>query len=323
MADAVKQPAPPKAEPVAATLRPARVLRAVPLLLTGSALVAAGTLAWGMWNAYMGTPWTRDGTVRAYVITVTPEVSGRIIDLPVVANQYVHKGDLLMAIDPTNYQIAVDTAEAVVAQAKADLDNKQAEATRRLKLTTLAVTAEEQQTYVSQEQMAEGVYKQDLASLAQARVNLSRTQIVSPVNGYITNLSAQAGNYAAAGQYAIAVVDADSFWVDGYFEETQLENISIGDPADILLMGRKEPMAGRVSGITSGISVANAQSDTSGLASVNSIFTWIRLAQRIPVRIELDHPSPDAKLVIGLTATVQINPRDGKPNRLFGDFSFW
>jgi multidrug resistance efflux pump len=282
--------------------------RIVPLLLTVVVVLGAGLLTWAMWNAYMGAPWTRDGAVRAYVITETPEVSGEIVALPVAADQFVHKGDLLMEIDPTDYQIAVSDGVAAVAQAKANLDNKQAEALRRLKLTSLSVTKEEQQTFVSQAQMAEGQYNQDLARLAQARVNLARTRIVSPVNGYITNLTAQVGDYATAGQRALTIVDTDSFWIEGYFEETLLDAIHIGDPARISLMGGNGVLGGHVAGIARGIEVANAQSDPAGLATVNPIFTWIRLAQRVPVRVAIDHIPRGATLVVGRTATVEIHP---------------
>ena len=287
----------------------------LPLLSTGTAVAVAALLGWAAWHAYMEAPWTRDGAVRAYVITETPEVSGKIVNLPVTADQYVHKGDLLMEIDPANYKIAVDTAKAAVVQAKADLDNKRAEAARRLKLTSLAVTQEEQETYVSRAQSAEAVYDQCLSNLDQARVNLSRTQMVSPVNGYITNLLVQEGDYATAGQRALAVVNSDSFWVDGYFEETALGSVQVGDTARVALVGYRTVLRGHVVGIAHGISVPNAQADATGLATVNPIFTWIRLAQRVPVRIALDEIPAQITLAVGLTATVEIDPNLSEPDR--------
>jgi multidrug resistance efflux pump len=289
-------------------------VRVLPVLFTGTAVAVAGVLAWAMWHAYMGTPWTRDGTVRAYVIQETPQVSGRIVNLPVIADQFVHKGDLLMEIDPTDYQIAVANAEAVVAQAKANFDNKRAEAKRRQELTSLSVSQEEQQAYISQSQIAEGAYNQDVSVQAQARVNLARTRIVSPVDGHVTNLTVQAGDYAVAGQRALSIVDTNSFWVEGYFEETLLGAIHVGDPARVKLLGRRGLVEGHVVSIARGIEVANAQSDASGLATVNPIFTWIRLAQRVPVRIAIDHVPPDVTLVVGLTATVEILPRTADAN---------
>ena len=253
---------------------PRRRLRILPFVITLATIAVAGALGWAMWNAYMGAPWTRDGTVRAYVVTMAVEVSGYIVELPVADNQFVHKGDLLMVIDPTNYKIAVSLAEAAVQQAQANLD--------------------------------------------QARVNLERTEIRSPVNGYVTNLLAQLGDYANVGQNEISVVDADSFWVDGYFEETNLEPIQVGDPAEIKLMGYSQIVRGHVGSIARGINVANAQPNGQGLANVNSIFTWVRLAQRIPVRIHIDHVPEGVVLATGMTATVQIDPRPGQPAKSLG-----
>jgi multidrug resistance efflux pump len=291
------------------------MLHIPPILITCAVVAVAVIFAWAMWDAYEGSPWTRDGTVRAYVTTATPQVSGLIVKLPIVADQHVRKGDLLMEIDPTDFQIAVSNAEALVAQAKANFENRRAESERRLKLTSLAVTAEEQETFVTQAQVAEAAYKQNLANLDQARVNLSRTRIVSPVNGYITNLLVQTGDYATAGQKTLAIVDRDSFWIEGYFEETLLENIHIGDPARVALMGYTTVLKGHVVSIARGISVPNAQSDSSGLASVNPIFTWIRLAQRIPVRIVCDDVPPEVTLAVGLTATIEIVTSDAANGR--------
>ena len=163
-------------------------------------IAVAVVLGRAMWDAYMGAPWTRDGTVRAYVVTMAPEVAGHIVELPVADNQFVHKGDLLMVIDPTNYKIAVSLAEAAVQQAQVNAQNAEREAKRRQELTTLAVTVEEKQTFASNAVAAQAQYQQAVANLDQARVNLERTEIRSPVNGYVTNLLAQLGDYANVGQ---------------------------------------------------------------------------------------------------------------------------
>ena len=268
----------------------------------------------------MGTPWTRDGTVRAYVVTIAPEVAGRIVQLPVADNQFVHKDDLLMVIDPTDYAIAVDQAEAVAAQARANADNAEVEARRRARLTNLEASEEEKQTYGASARASEAAYQQAVASLAQARVNLTRTSIHSPVNGYVTNLLAQLGDYANVGQNKISLVDADSFWVDGYFEETNLGAIQEGDPANIKLLGYSQVIHGHVGSIARGINVANAQPDQAGLASVNPIFTWVRLAQRVPVRIHIDQVPEGVRLVQGMTATVEVRhqrPADHPHGRNF------
>src|SRR5215813_11144321 len=164
---------------------PPRRLRVLPLLITLGTIGVAVVLGRTMWDAYMGAPWTRDGTVRAYVVTMAPEVAGRIVELPVKDNQFVHKGDLLIVIDPTNYKIAVNLAEAAVQQAQVTAENAVRESKRRQELTTLAVTVEEKQTFASTALAAQAQYQQAVANLDQARVNLERTQIRSPVNGWV------------------------------------------------------------------------------------------------------------------------------------------
>ncbi len=288
-------------------------VHALPFLATLAAVALAALLGWGAWQYYMGAPWTRDGAVRAYVVKVAPQVAGEIVSLPVADNQFVHKGDLLMLIDPRNYSIAVRQAQASVEQAQAVADNARAEMIRREKLNDLAVTMEERQTYISQATSAEAAYQTALANLELARVNYERTRVRSPVNGYVTNLSAQLGNYADAGSLQLSVVNADSYWVDAYFEETALSRIQEGDAATIKLMGYTPLLHGRVQGLARGINVPNAAPDASGLASVNPIFTFVRLAQRVPVRIHIDAVPEDIKLVAGMTATVQIEPFKAQP----------
>jgi multidrug resistance efflux pump len=282
--------------------------RILAILITVATVAAAVVLGRAMWNAYMEAPWTRDGTVLTYVVTMAPEVSGRIVGLPVTDNQFVHKGDPLMVVDPTNYAIAVRLSEAAVQQAKANMENAQREAWRRRELPLSAVTVEQQQTYATEAVVAQGRYQQAVANLDQARVNLDRSVIRSPVNGWVTNLLVQIGDYATVGQNVLSVTDADSFWVDGYFEETNLEGIQVGDRAEIKLMGYSQPLQGHVDSITRAINVANAQPNGQGVATVNPIFTWVRLAQRIPVRIHIDKVPPGVVLAAGMTATVQIDP---------------
>ena len=289
--------------------------RILPLAITLITIAAAVGLGRAMWDLYMAAPWTRDGTVRVYVVTMAPQVAGEIVKLPAADNQLVRRGDLLMEIDPTDYKIAVDLAEAAVQQAQVNAHNEEREAQRRQQLTQLAVTKEEKQTYESNAVAAQAAYQQAVARLAQARVNLQRTEIRSPVNGYVTNLLVQLGDYATVGKNLISLVDADLFWVDGYFEETNLDRIRVGDPATIKLMGYPQIVRGHVNSIARAIDVANAQPNGLGLATVNPIFTWVRLAQRIPVRIHIDEVPAGVHLVAGMTATVQVNPPSAAPAR--------
>lgn len=367
MRRADREPASSPASPARA-VPPSRERGVAPVLLTVLIGAIAVLLGRAMWDAYMGAPWTRDATVRAYVVTMAPEVTGRIVELPVVNNGNVHKGDLLMVIDPTNFTIAVSQAEATVQQAQASVQNldaqmavqqaqisaNQAQLDQALaalvfaqqqaaRFQTLAQdgwgTVQNAQQFTSQlhqqaaavqtaranlnlaqlqveslkaqRMSAEANVAQAKAQLRQAQVNLERTRIVSPVDGYVTNLLAQLGDFANAGANTISVVDANSFWVDGYFEETNLAPIRMGDPARIKLMGHSEILRGHVESIARAINVANAQPATQGVANVNPIFTWVRLAQRIPVSIHIDEMPPGVVLSAGMTATVQIDePRE-------------
>jgi multidrug resistance efflux pump len=288
----------------------------VPILITLSTVAVSALFAWAMWQVYMGAPWTRDGTVRAYVVTMAPEVAGRIVKLTVADNQFVHKGDMLFEIDPADYRIALEQAQAQALRDGAALDYARENQNRQARLANegWASTDVYQQTTSTLHQ-SEGIIALDKAAIAKAQLDLSRTVIRSPVNGYVTNLLAQLGDYATVGQKLISVVDADSFWVDGYFEETSLGRIHEGDPATVKLMGYSQLVRGHVGGVARGIYVPNAQPDSAGLASVNPIFTWVRLAQRVPVRIHLDQVPDGVRLVAGLTATVQIDPQ---PSHLSG-----
>src|ERR1700716_2545941 len=224
-------------------------VRIVPILITLGTVAVAAFLAWATWQTYMGAPWTRDGTVRAYVVTMAPEVAGRIVKLTVADDQFVHKGDDLFEIDPADYRIALEQAQAQAERDGAALDYARANEDRQARLAKegWASTEVYQQTTSTLHQ-SEGVVALDKAAIAKAQLDLSRTVIRSPVNGYVTNLLAQFGDYASVGQKLISVVDTDSFWVDGYFEETSLGRIHEGDLATVKLMGYSQLVHGHIGG---------------------------------------------------------------------------
>jgi multidrug resistance efflux pump len=281
-----------------------------PILITLGTVAVAALLAWAMWQAYMGAPWTRDGTVRAYVVTMAPEVAGRIVKLPVADNQFVHKGDVLFEIEPTDYRIALEQAQAQAQRDGAALDYARANEGRQAKLEGEGwVSKNIYQQVASTMHQLEAAVAVDRAAIAKAQLDLSRVVVRSPVNGYVTNLLAQLGDFATVGQRLISLVDADSFWIDAYFEETSLGRILEGDPATVKLMGYSRLVRGHVGGVARGINIPNVQPDPAGLASVNPVFTWVRLAQRVPVRIHIDQVPDGVRLVAGMTATVQIDPR--------------
>ena len=282
------------------------------------ALALAGGVL--VWRNFAVAPWTRDGQVMADVVDLAPQVSGRIVSLAVADNQEVRKGDLLYEIETIDYELSLAAAQATVESRRADQQVKQAEAARRAQLSTLSTSAEEQQTYNSAAQMAAAALAGAVAQLNQARIDLERTRVLSPVNGYVTNLQLRVGDTAAKGARNMSLVDSDSFYAVGYFEETKLAGIKEGDQAAVALLGYRDPVRGRVEGIARGINTPNAAPGSLGLASVSPIFTWVRLAQRIPVRIHIDDVPPGVRLSAGLTATVSVGP-DAAPGTWHGVIS--
>ncbi|MFK4509971.1 multidrug resistance efflux pump [Bradyrhizobium daqingense] len=221
-------------------------------------------------------------------------------------NQFVHKGDVLYVIDPFDFDVAVRIDKALVDQRAADLEVKQAEFDRRQHLSDLATTPEEQQIFAGNAAQAKAAFEAAAHQLAQAELNLKRTNVVSPVDGYVTNLLLRVGDYATTGVSNISVIDSNSFWIDGYFEETKMACVCVGDRAEAQLIGYSRPIIGHVKTVTRGVSVSNAAAGTQGLPNVDPIYTWVRLAQRVPVRLAIDTVPVDVPLVSGMTATVTI-----------------
>ena len=296
-----------------------RARRVIRVMLTFGLLVFAGIAVVGLWQHYMVSPWTRDGQVRAQVANIAPQVAGQIVALQAQDNQLVHKGDLLYVIDKSDYKVALDMANADVGSKKADLDVKKAQDARRQALTTLSTSLEEKQKYAGDYATAQAAYQTALASLEKAKLNLDRTEVRSTVNGFVTNLLLRVGDYANTGSANISIVDSDSFWVTGYFEETKMGSFQVGDPAKVELMGYDRGIDGHVESITRGISTANATVSVQGLPSVQAVYTWVRLAQRIPVRIKIDTVPADMTLAAGMTATVILTPKGAERRTVWGD----
>jgi RND family efflux transporter MFP subunit len=303
----LKAPASARPSPLARFAR--QTLKTAATLLI---LVLAGLAALVIWDSYVTAPWTRDGSVRVQVASIAPQVSGQITEVRVVDNQYVHQGDVLYVIDPFDFQVALDTSKAQLRQKAADLQVKRVQAARRQHLSDLATTPEEQQLYVGNAIQAEAAFDAAQQQIAQAEINLKRTQVRSPVNGYVTNLLMRVGDYAHAGTTNISVIDADSYWIDGYFEETKMAHVCVGDRAEAALMGYRDPIVGRVQTVTRGISVSNAAPSTQGLPNVDPVYTWVRLAQRVPVRIGITDVPAGVPLVSGMTATVTIRDAEAR-----------
>lgn len=280
---------------------------AITLAFVAVAIVAGHSL----WHGYMEEPWTRAGRVRAEVVNIAADVAGRVVELSVTDNQLVHQGDPLFVIDPETYRLALAQAEANLENLHQDLLKKQSEADRRVKLANKSVvSAEEWQTSQYAASAAKAAYQQGLAARDLARLDLARTTVRSPVNGFVTNLHLRVGSYASTAQTLASIVDSDSFWIVGYFEETKLPRIRENNAVSIQLMGVHTPLTGHVETISHGIADPNSGAGDQGLASVDPVFTWVRLAQRIPVRIHIDHIPDDVRIVSGMTCTLSVSPHE-------------
>jgi multidrug resistance efflux pump len=294
-------------------------------LTTVAVVLLAFVLGWFAWEHYTRAPWTRDARVRADVVTLSADVSGRIVALRVQDNQHVDKGQLLLEIDPARYILAVEHAkrsvevskatlgqsEATIVASEALLRQRQSEERRRRTLKQrFAISGEEWEKSSTEVAVAQAELLRNQANLglaqANAELDLQRTRVEAPVSGYVTNLLTRQGDYAAAGGALLALVDSDSFYVSGYFEETKLPRIGEGDRVRIELMSG-ETFGGTVQSIA--FAIADRENLPGGrlLANINPSYTWVKLAQRVPVRIKIDadYAGKD-KLRAGTTATVTV-----------------
>jgi multidrug resistance efflux pump len=267
----------------------------LPRLATLAIALVAILMALVIWDSYVTAPWTRDGAVRVQVASVAPQISGQITQIRVGDNQYVHKGDVLYVIESFDFETTLRADQAQLQQKAADFQVKQMQSVRRQELSSLATTLQAKAAFEAAQQQ-----------LAQAQINLQRTRVRSPVNGYVTNLLMRVGDYAHAGSANISIIDTDSYWIDGYFEETKMARVCVGDRVEAKLLGYSQPILGHVASVTRGIGVSDAAAGPQGLPNVDPVYTWVRLAQRVPVRIAIDSVPPGVPLVSGMTATVTV-----------------
>jgi multidrug resistance efflux pump len=277
------------------------------VLLTLIFVAVAGFLGYDMANYYLYSPWTRDARVRADVVTVAPDISGWVDDIRVRDNQFVHKGDVLFVIDQERFRLALADAEATLAARHAQYLMLREQYERRSKLTPgYSVTVETLDNARRQSETADANYQQAIASRDTAALNLKRTEVRASVNGFITNLNLAKGTYASQGKPVMALIDSDSYRVGAYFEETKIRHIRPGASAEIYLMDGSPALQGTVAGIARGITDQDNRDGPELLSSVNPTFTWVRLAQRIPVRIHITHVPPGVLISAGMTCTVVI-----------------
>jgi multidrug resistance efflux pump len=273
-------------------------------------LIAAATLvAIRLWHRYEQVPWTRDGHVYADVVKISPDISGLVTEVAVQDNQLVKKGDLLFVVDRPRYAHALSQADAAVASAQATLDQARRVATRDRVLGDLVAT-EALEANDAKVQTSLAALREASAARTTAQLNLDRTAVFASVNGYVTNLSLRPGDFLGAGSQGLAMIDVDSIRIEAYLEETKLRHVEVGDRAQIRLMGDAEDIIGHVESISGGIADDQRGNSSNLLPTVNPTFTWVRLAQRIPVRVHVDHMPTGTRLILGRTATVTIIPSD-------------
>jgi RND family efflux transporter MFP subunit len=277
------------------------------VLITLCLVAVAIWAGYDLWRYYMLSPWTRDARIRADVVVIAPDLSGWVVDLKVHDNQEVKAGDLLLSLDRQRYQAALDKAQAVANTRQQQLRLRDHEAQRRASLGPQAISAELKENAQITADIARGSLKEAQADVALAELNLARSEVRAPRTGQITNLRLAQGNYVTAGQPVMALVDEQSFYVQAYFEETKLPRIRIGAPVKVWLMSEGQALTGHIESISRGITDRNAIPDAQLLANVEPTFNWVRLAQRIPVRIKLDPLPKDMQLSAGMTASVRVS----------------
>jgi len=279
-------------------------------LLTLSILGAAIFFGYNKYKDYIENPWTRDGQVRTQVIQVTPRVNGMVTKIHVVDNQKVKRGDLLFEIDPSQYQVKVNQSKARLQRTLEAAKGIKIEYERVQKIYARDKGAISQKDLVKNET---NYYKSlaDIDSSTEAlnssKLNLSYTKVYAKVDGYVSNINFQTGSQASANKPILALVDENSYWVFGFFREDAIPKVEVGDKAVVTLLAYPDtPISGKVESIAWGISHSDGNPGNNLLPSIKPVFQWIRLAQRIPVRIKLDKLPKDIKLRFGLTASVMI-----------------
>ncbi len=277
-------------------------------IITGVLLLIAILFGAYLWNDNMYSPWTRDGRVKADTIHIAPDVSGIVTNVAVHDNQFVHKGDVLFSIDKRRYAHAVSQAEATLSAQQAEKGMRSKESARRNGLDASIVTSENREAAASLSSIAGAKYQAAAAALETAQLNLERTDVKAPVDGYVTNLHVYAGDFAAIGIPLLAVIDSNSYYVSGYFEETKLPYLAVKDPVEIHLMSGGPSLKGHIESISRGITDRDAATGKELLADINPTFNWVRLAQRVPVRIRIDDLDKEHMLVAGTTCTVIVKP---------------
>lgn len=275
------------------------------MAVTGAVLVAAVVGGKALWTHYQVDPWTRDGRVRADVVQVAPDVSGLVTRVDAANDQTVKAGQPLFYVDRARYALALRQADAAVEAQRATLAQARRELDRNRKLGDLVAVEVTEQSRSRVEQ-ADAALVQAVATRDIAALNLKRTVVTAPTDGFLSDLTLRAGDYVTAGKPVLALIDSRSFRVEGYFEETKLSGLRIGQPVSVKVMGEDKALKGHIQSIAAGIEDRDRAASGNLLPNVNPTFSWVRLAQRVPVRVALDQTPRDLRLIAGRTATVSV-----------------
>ncbi|MCO8167383.1 efflux RND transporter periplasmic adaptor subunit [Pseudomonas sp. 21LCFQ02] len=275
------------------------------VVLTLIVVALASVLVWRMVMYYMFAPWTRDGHIRADIVQIAPDVSGLIQQVQVRDNQQVSKGQVLFSIDQDRFKLALRQAQATAAERQETWQQAQRENRRNRSLGNL-VSREQLEESQSKEARALSALNEARVSVDAAQLNLDRSVIRSPVDGYLNDRAPRPHEFVTAGRPVLSLVDAASYHIDGYFEETKLDGIHIGSKVDIRVVGDNARLTGHVVSMVAAIEDRDRTSSSNLLPNVNPAFSWVRLAQRIPVRIAFDQVPENFRMIAGRTATVSI-----------------
>ncbi|MGR5078633.1 HlyD family secretion protein [Photobacterium swingsii] len=279
-------------------------------LLTLILVVTASVILYSHYLTYIQNPWTRDGQVRAYVIQITPRVTGQIKKMYIEDNAQVKKGEVLFEIDDSVYKNNLNKALASQKQAIALLNKAKNEERRSLNLIKRTPGAIPTLTLNNLHNAVETAQANVFAANAQidaAQLDLTFTRITAPTDGYITNLNHRVGSQVVANTPVVALIDQNSFWIEGFFKETDLQNVNPKDKTLVtLMMHDDQPLKGEIQSIGYGIAKQDGSTGNALLPNVNPNFQWIRLAQRIPVKVHLKQMPQHLQLRVGMTASIKI-----------------
>lgn len=276
-------------------------------LVTLAVVLVALFIGWRLWIHYENDPWTRDGRIKADVVQVAPDVTGQVVKLHVIDNQVVNVGDVLFEIDPERFELALRQAKAAEEAAKVTLAQAIRESNRNRELKDLVATEVTEQGQ-SRVEEARAALLQAIVNRDKAQLDLDRTKVIAAVDGIVTNLVLRTGSYVTASHPVMALVDRNSYYAEGYFEETKLPNIAVGNRATVRLMSDDEVLEGHVHSISRGIEDRERTTGGKLMQNINPAFNWVRLVQRIPVRIEFDRIPENVHLVSGQTVTIEVLP---------------